>query len=62
MRLGLLIVVTHEISFARDVADRVVFRDAGVVVEQGQPDEVFAHLQHERTGSFLQPLRPEDEH
>jgi polar amino acid transport system ATP-binding protein len=48
-----MMVVTHEMSFARDVADRVVFMDGGVVVEQGPPAEVLTNPQHERTKSFL---------
>jgi polar amino acid transport system ATP-binding protein len=58
-----MIVVTHEMGFARDVADRVVFMDGGVVVEQGAPDEVINNPQHERTKSFLSRIREEtDEH
>jgi polar amino acid transport system ATP-binding protein len=48
-----MIVVTHEIGFAREVADRVVFMDQGVVVEQGPPRQVLDDPQHERTRSFL---------
>jgi polar amino acid transport system permease protein len=48
-----MIVVTHEIAFARDVADRVVFMDGGEVVEQGTPAEVIGNPQHERTRRFL---------
>lgn len=48
-----MLVVTHEMAFARDVADRVVFMDGGVVVEQGPPREVLGAPQHERTRSFL---------
>ncbi len=48
-----MIVVTHEMGFARDVADRVVFMDGGVIVEQGAPDEVFDHPKSERTKDFL---------
>lgn len=48
-----MIVVTHEMGFARDVADRVVFMDGGVIVEEGAPNEVFDHPQHERTKNFL---------
>lgn len=48
-----MMVVTHEMGFARDVADRVVFMDGGVVVEQGAPAEVFEHPQHNRTKDFL---------
>src|SRR5829696_4223434 len=52
-----MIVVTHEMSFAREVADRVVFMDAGVVVEQGDPRQVISNPQHPRTRSFLQRMR-----
>lgn len=48
-----MIVVTHEMGFARDVADRVIFMDGGVIVEQGSPDEVFDHPQSDRTKDFL---------
>ena len=48
-----MIVVTHEMGFARDVADRVVFMDEGVVHEQGTPEEVFDNPQSERTKDFL---------
>ncbi|MGZ4268251.1 MAG: amino acid ABC transporter ATP-binding protein [Solirubrobacteraceae bacterium] len=48
-----MIVVTHEIGFAREVGDTVVFMDEGVVVETGAPREVFANPRHERTRSFL---------
>jgi polar amino acid transport system permease protein len=48
-----MIVVTHEIRFARDVADRVVFMDGGEVVEQGTPEEVIDNPTHERTRKFL---------
>ena len=52
-----MIVVTHEIAFAREVADRVVFMDGGVVVEQGAPASVLGNPQHERTKSFLSRIR-----
>jgi polar amino acid transport system ATP-binding protein len=48
-----MMVVTHEMAFARDVADRVVFMDGGVVVEEGTPDEVLGAPQHPRTRDFL---------
>ncbi|MDY2777835.1 MAG: amino acid ABC transporter ATP-binding protein [Collinsella sp.] len=48
-----MIVVTHEMQFARDVADRVVFMDGGVIVEQGTPEEVFDHPTSDRTRDFL---------
>ena len=49
-----MMVVTHEMGFARGVADRVVFMDGGVIVEQGHPDQVLGDPQHERTQRFLQ--------
>jgi polar amino acid transport system ATP-binding protein len=49
-----MMVVTHEMGFARRVADRVVFMDAGVIVEQGPPDQVLGDPRHERTRRFLQ--------
>jgi polar amino acid transport system ATP-binding protein len=48
-----MVVVTHEMGFAREVGDSLVFMDGGVVVEQGSPREVIADPQHERTRSFL---------
>jgi polar amino acid transport system ATP-binding protein len=48
-----MLVVTHEMAFAREVADRVVFMDGGVIVEQGPPAEVIGNPQHERTRTFL---------
>ena len=48
-----MLVVTHEMGFAREVAHSAVFMDAGVVVEQGEPRELFANPQHERTKQFL---------
>ncbi|KAB2343468.1 amino acid ABC transporter ATP-binding protein [Actinomadura rudentiformis] len=48
-----MLVVTHEMAFARDVADRVVFMDGGVIVEQGPPSQVISDPQHERTKIFL---------
>lgn len=52
-----MVVVTHEMGFARDVADRVVFMDGGVIVEQGDPDDVFDHPQSDRTKDFLGHIR-----
>jgi polar amino acid transport system ATP-binding protein len=49
-----MMVVTHEMGFARRVADRVVFMDGGVIVEQGHPDQVIGDPQQERTRRFLQ--------
>lgn len=48
-----MVVVTHEIGFAREVADHVVFMDGGVIVEQGKPDEVLVNPKEERTRVFL---------
>lgn len=48
-----MMVVTHEMGFAREVGDRVVFMDGGVVVEQGPPDDVLSNPQHSRTQEFL---------
>ncbi len=48
-----MLVVTHEMGFARDVASRVVFMDEGVIVEEGTPEEVFDHPKSERTKDFL---------
>ncbi|MCG5030466.1 amino acid ABC transporter ATP-binding protein [Mesosutterella sp. OilRF-GAM-744-9] len=48
-----MIVVTHEIGFAREVADHVIFMDGGVIVEQGTPEEVLEHPKEERTRGFL---------
>ena len=48
-----MVVVTHEMGFAREVADRVVFMDGGYIIEEGTPEEVFGHPKEERTISFL---------
>ena len=48
-----MVVVTHEMDFARGVADRVVFMDDGVVVEQGDPEDIFTNPKNERTKLFL---------
>ena len=48
-----MIVVTHEMGFAREVADSVVFMDGGVVVESGRPKDVLSNPQEERTQAFL---------
>jgi polar amino acid transport system ATP-binding protein len=49
-----MIVVTHEMAFAREVADRVIFMDGGVIVEEGHPDDVIGRPQEKRTIAFLQ--------
>ena len=51
-----MIVVTHEMSFAREVADRVIFIDEGKIVEEGPPDQIFGDPQEERTQAFLSRL------
>ena len=48
-----MVVVTHEMGFARQVADRVLFVDNGVIAEEGTPDEVFGNPQNPRTQAFL---------
>lgn len=48
-----MIVVTHEMGFAREVADRAIFMEGGVIVEEGTPEQVFDHPQHDRTKDFL---------
>ena len=48
-----MLVVTHEMAFARDVASRVVFMDGGVIVEEGSPAELFTHPKYDRTRAFL---------
>ena len=48
-----MLIVTHEMGFAREVADRVLFMDEGYIVEEGTPDEVFGNPQHARTKDFL---------
>ena len=56
-----MVVVTHELAFARQVADEVVFMDAGIVVERGDPKQIITAPQHERTQRFLDRiLRPLD--
>lgn len=52
-----MVVVTHEIKFALDVADVVIVMDGGVIVEQGFPDDLFANPKHERTKSFLSRIK-----
>ena len=49
-----MIIVTHEMEFARDVSDRVIFMDKGVIAEEGTPEQIFEHPQQERTKEFLQ--------
>ena len=56
-----MIVVTHEMSFARDVASNVIFMDGGVIVEQGKPEEIFDNPKEERTRQFLKRILLADE-
>lgn len=51
-----MVIVTHEIDFARKVADRVIFMDGGLIIEQGTPQEVLEDSQNERTKAFLQKM------
>ena len=52
-----MVIVTHEMAFARDVSDWVVFMNGGVIIEQGDPREVIDHPTHERTIQFLRRLQ-----
>ena len=51
-----MIVVTHEMGFAREVADRIVFMDHGVMLEEAKPEEFFHNPQHDRAKQFLKQL------
>jgi polar amino acid transport system ATP-binding protein len=51
-----MLIATHEMSFARDIADRVVFLDEGVILEEGLPDQIFTRPREERTRQFLQRI------
>ena len=48
-----MVIVTHEMDFAREVSDRVIFMDQGVVAESGTPDQIFVHPKENRTKAFL---------
>ena len=48
-----MVIVTHEMQFARDVADRIIFMDGGVIVEEGLAEQVVNNPQHQRTKEFL---------
>ena len=48
-----MVIVTHEMGFAREVADRVLFLDGGVIAEEGKPKDLFANPQNQRTKEFL---------
>jgi L-cystine transport system ATP-binding protein len=54
-----MIVVTHEMSFAQDIANQVIFLDQGLVVEKGSPQEIFRNSKEERTRQFLKRIMPE---
>jgi ABC-type polar amino acid transport system ATPase subunit len=56
-----MVVVTHEISFAREVADRVIFMDGGKIVEEGRPEDVLLNPKEERTKTFLKRVLPKTE-
>lgn len=51
-----IVIVTHEMNFAKEVASRVIFMDDGLVVEEGTPQELFEHAKHERTKKFLDQI------
>jgi polar amino acid transport system ATP-binding protein len=51
-----MLLVTHEMSFAHEIADRVMFFDRGRIVEEGSPDHIFVHPREERTKSFLRKI------
>ena len=51
-----MVIVTHEMGFAREVADRVIFMSDGYIVEEGKPEDLFEHPQQERTKKFLQSV------
>ena len=52
-----MVVVTHEMGFAKEVADRVIFMDGGHIIEQGIPEDIFVHPKHDRTKEFLGHIR-----
>ncbi|HEM5271012.1 TPA: amino acid ABC transporter ATP-binding protein [Streptococcus suis] len=55
-----MVVVTHEMGFARAVADRVIFMDGGRIVEEGRPEDIFDRRQEERTKQFLARIQKVD--
>lgn len=55
-----MLVVTHEMGFAKDVANHVIFMDGGLVVEEGTPDDIFVHPKEERTKRFLRRVLPNE--
>ncbi len=48
-----MVIVTHEMAFAKDVSDRVIFMDKGFIVEEGPPEDIFGNPQNDRTKDFL---------
>ena len=48
-----MVVITHEMGFAREVSDRILFMDGGVIAEEGTPEEIFDNSKHERTRAFF---------
>lgn len=54
-----MIIVTHEMNFAREISDRIIFMADGEIVEEGQPNQVFNETKHERTKQFLKRMTPE---
>lgn len=56
-----MVVVTHEMNFAKEVANRVIFMADGIIVEQGTPEEIFRNPQNERTKKFLRQLNASEE-
>jgi polar amino acid transport system ATP-binding protein len=57
-----MVVVTHEMGFAEEVADRVIFLDRGVILEEGTPKDIFSSPKEERTKSFLKRVLKPEEH
>jgi ABC-type polar amino acid transport system ATPase subunit len=51
-----MVVVTHEMGFAREAGDRMIFMDGGAIIEEGEPTEMFNNPQHERTRDFLSQI------
>ena len=51
-----MLIATHEMGFAREIADRVCFLDAGVILEEGPPDQIFSNPRQQRTQKFLQRI------
>ena len=56
-----MIIVTHEMSFARDIADRVIMIDGGVIIEEGPPGQIFSSPKNERTKTFLKSILEREE-